>query len=84
MVTKRIDNIYDVVKRLLGEIEPQGEANIDYIRLENLKDTISLVERLINDIILVARHKDVWQHSISECGKNADEFITRLKERVNS
>jgi len=82
MAIKRIENIYDVTHRLLGEIEPQGESNIDEARLLNLKDTIDLTEQLVNDIILVARHKGRGEYSMNEAGVTADKFIDYLKERV--
>lgn len=80
---KRIDNIYDVAQRLCGMIEPQGETRIDEVRFKNLQDTIDLTEALIDDIILVARHKDRHEYSMSKAGKEADGFITRLKEKLS-
>ena len=80
---KRIENIYEVTKRLCGMIEPQGEGNIDEVRFQNLQDTIDVTEALIDDIILVARHKDRSEFSMSKAGIEADKFITRLRERLS-
>ena len=79
---KRIENVEEVTTRLLGAIEPQGETNIDNVRHDNLKQTIELTESLIDKIILVARHKDAPEYSMSRSGKEANEFINRLKEQV--
>lgn len=79
---KHLENIYEITQRLCGMIEPQGETNIDEIRLRNLQDTIDLTEQLINDIIIVARHKDRCEFSMSEAGKEADKFINRLRDRL--
>ena len=45
---KRIENIYEVTKRLCGMIEPQGESNIDEVRFQNLQDTIE-APKFINE-----------------------------------
>ena len=84
MAVKRIQNVYDVTQRLLGEIEPQGESNIDIVRLENLNQTIEVTEQLINDIFLVARHKDRPENSMKVAGQKADKFIDYLKELLGS
>lgn len=80
---KRIENVYEVTHRLLGMIEPIGDSNVDEIRLMNLNDTIDLTNTLLSDIILVARHKDRGEYSMSEAGKTADKFITELRKRLN-
>ena len=80
---ERIENIYEVTKRLCGMIEPQGDSNIDEVRFQNLRDTIKVTEALINDIILVARHKDRQEYSMSAAGIEADMFITRLRELLS-
>ena len=79
---KHLENIYEVTQRLCGMIEPQGETNIDEVRFKNLEDTIDVTERLIDDIILVARHKDRYEYSMNKAGKEADKFIDRLRERL--
>lgn len=80
---KRIENLYEVTQRLCGMIEPQGESNIDAVRFENLSDTIDLAEKLIEDVILVARHKDRQEASMKKAGQKADDFISGLRGRLN-
>jgi hypothetical protein len=80
---KRLENIYDVTKRLCGMIEPQGATSVDAVRLDNLTDTIDLTERLIEDIIMVALHKDRFEFSMKKAGEKADNFISGLRGRLN-
>jgi len=81
---KRIENIYDVTKRLCGMIEPCGEHGVDQVRLENLNDTIDLVEKLTQDIIYVARNKDAHESSVKVAGLKADSFINEMRETVST
>lgn len=76
-------NIHEVALKLLGNIEPIGDSSENLERLINLQNTIELTEALINDIIVVARHKDSRTYSVAKIGKEADDFITRLKGRFS-
>lgn len=79
----KIENIYEVTKKLLGEIDPQGESNIDRERLENLEHSIEVVEKLIDDIIWVSKYKDRYESSMKTAGMTANKFIQRLRENIN-
>lgn len=81
---KRLENLYDVTKRLCGMIEPTGESNTDITRLVNLEDTIDLVQKLTKDIIYVARNKNASENSVKVIGLKADGFITEMRENVTS
>ena len=70
--------IYDVVKKLVGEIKPIGETNEDNRRFKNLKVMSDLVDRLIYDIDNVAAGNNSYMDSIKKAGKFADEFLTQL------
>lgn len=80
---KRLENILDITRKLCGNIEPQGESNIDVEVLQNLQDTIKLTEGLIDDIILIARYKYNPLSSIQKIGLEADKFIEELQEQLN-
>lgn len=80
----RIKNIYEVTKRLLGVIEPAGDSSIDETRFLNLEDTIELTDKLIDDIIYVARHKGQHASSIDKSGSRADKFISELREKLTA
>lgn len=81
---RKIENIYEIIQKLCGAIEPQGESHIDEVRFQNLQETIDVTEALIDDIILVARHKGGHKFSMSKAGIEADKFITRLRERLET
>lgn len=67
--------IYDIVRKLIGPIEPLGDSSRDDKRLANLKNTIDLVDKLLGDISTVASWKNHYAGSISKAGKCAAEFI---------
>ena len=66
--------VYDVVKRLIGPIEPLGAAHTDEERFENLKAMTELVDLLLNDICVVGQYKNQHQASMKKAGEFADEF----------
>lgn len=72
--------LYDIVKKLAGPIDPVGETNADTKRLENLKATIDLVDRLVFDIAESAKSKDRQESSMEKIGRKAYEFLSLLKE----
>lgn len=80
---QRIENVKEVIDRLLGEIEPYGDSDIDEVRLNNLEQTIEVTEKLIDEIIIIASYKDRPEWSMSNMGVTANEFITRLKDKLN-
>lgn len=72
-------NLYDIVTKLTGPIEPVGESNEDEKRLNNLKELTYLVDKLIYDIDQVAMYnKDRVEASMQRIGKFADDFLTGL------
>jgi hypothetical protein len=81
-IMNRIENLYEITKKLTGIIEPAGDASRDGERLINLEDTILLTERLIEDIIYAARNKVAYESSVKVCGMRADRFISELRERL--
>ena len=76
--------LYDVVTRLIGPVNPIGETREDKKRLENLKILTGLVEELFSDIEQVAlfRHRVEW--SMKTAGKAAKEFMDRVKDDLAS
>lgn len=71
---------YDVVAKLIGPIRPTGDHGLDKRRLENLKEMIELVDKLLGDISTVTYARDNHQHSMKEMGKLAYEFLKDVKE----
>lgn len=75
---ERIENPFNVVKRVCGLITPVGITEVDSVRFDNLKDTIDITEKLINDIIMVAAYKGHYECSRNKAGELASQFITNL------
>jgi gamma-glutamyl phosphate reductase len=72
--------IYDVVKKLLGPIEPVGETRADDERYENLQTTITLIDKLLLDIDHVSSFSSSHEFSVSRAGKRAKSFLKTVKE----
>ena len=67
--------IEDIVKKLVGEIDPVGETHIDNERLENLKAMTALVDGLLEDICYVTRGKQSHEYSKQQAALHAKNFI---------
>ena len=66
--------VYDVVGKLIGPIEPLGQSHTDEKRFENLKALTELVDSLLNDICAVGQCKNQHEASLKKAGEVADEF----------
>lgn len=69
--------IYEIVKKLVGEINPVGETNEDDKRMGNLRVMMKLVEKLVSDIDCVAYDKNKVEYSIKRAGEYADNFLRK-------
>jgi len=69
-------NLYEIVRKLTGPINPVGDAGQDARRLENLKVVCELVNTLVADIDRVASTPFVHKASVNEAQKVADQFLT--------
>ena len=68
-------DIYEVVKKLVGEIEPIGETQTDDKRFENLKVMTKLIEKLLYDVDNVAyQYKNNHQYSMKRSAEYASKF----------
>ena len=68
--------LYDVVKKLVGEIDPVGETNEDDRRFENLKTLTELVDKLLSDIDYVnTRNSKRYEYSLKRAGDFASKFL---------
>ena len=71
--------IYDVVKKLVGEIDPIGESQTDAKRYENLVVMTKLVDQLLTDLDEIAVwNKDRVEHSRRKAGEFAYKFFTQI------
>jgi len=73
-------DIHEIVKKLVGEIDPVGETNADNDRFENLKAMTELVDELLSDIYRVARGNNRHEYSINRAGQFASSFLDEVRE----
>ena len=69
----------EIVKKLVGNIDPVGETNEDNRRFENLKTMTELVDLLLTDIDYVAlenAHRD--EFSRMRAGEFAKKFFDSI------
>jgi hypothetical protein len=71
-------DIHEIVKKLVGPIDPVGESNTDDIRFENLKIMTELVDELLTDIDHVASNRDRAEYSMKRAGEHASKFYDDL------
>jgi len=71
---------YDVIKKLIGPIQPIGESNTDEIRYKNLQETILVVDKLLADIWNVSGDSERVEASIKKAGKTAKQFLQDIKD----
>lgn len=72
--------LYDVVTKLIGPIDPVGETRTDAARLVNLKVMAELVNSLILDIHFVANFHSSHEASVKKAGEYAKHFIEDMKD----
>ena len=73
-------DIYEVVKKLIGPINPVGATHIDEKRLENLKELTRLVDNLLSDIdkVLFLCGEDSTLYSVKAAGQHARKFFDKI------
>ncbi|MBL0317488.1 MAG: hypothetical protein IPP69_17655 [Flavobacteriales bacterium] len=72
----------DVVKKLIGNVQPYGASHIDEQRFENLKAMCELVGDLIEEIKDAAKSKERHEYSMKEMGLYAYKFLSQLETGV--
>jgi hypothetical protein len=72
----------DIVKKLIGPIQPVGESNEDRKRLENLNEFITLADEMIIKLKDVAENSDSHEHSVALAGDTAKKFLNELKKEL--
>lgn len=71
-----VEQLVDVVYKLVGPVKPVGETNADNERYRNLKVLCALVEDLVTEIDGVAfTNKDRPEYSMQRAGKFAHDFL---------
>ena len=71
-------DIYDIVTKLVGPINPVGESYEDDRRLKNLEEMITLVDKLVFDIDRVSVERERVEYSRKRAGVAAYRFLHDL------
>lgn len=71
-------DVYMIVKKLIGEINPVGETNTDHIRFHNLQEMTQLVDKLLTDMNYVAQNKGREEFSMNKAGQFAGDFLDSI------
>ena len=62
--------LYDIVMKLIGPVDPVGSSEIDRDRMENLKVLLALTDRLLTNIDSIAScNKDREEWSMKQAGQ---------------
>ncbi len=69
---------YEIIKKLIGPINPVGETREDEKRLENLEYLIGVIELFVEDIEEVAKHRNRVEYSMKKAGERAYKFRNTL------
>ena len=77
-------DVTEIVKKLIGPIEPAGETHTDECRLKNLKTMCELVNRLVYDIhyVKVTTSGDA-RYSVKKAHEQADKFLKDLEDAIS-
>jgi len=76
-------NTYEIVKKLIGSIEPYGDSSIDRERILNLKEHQTLSEDLVYDLIKTSRFKEFPESSMQTMGKDAHQGLLDIQAMIN-
>ncbi len=68
----------EIVNRLTGPIHPVGSTEIDNERYQNLKEYISLVGAMIDELHSVSLDTNRVEYSIKRAAQEADNFLNTL------
>ncbi len=71
--------IYDVVKKLVGSIDPVGSSHIDKEAFENLKVMIQLMDDIHTDLDnILYENKNMHEQSIKDSIEYINKFFDSL------
>ncbi len=71
-------DVYEVVTKLIGPVEPVGESRTDAGRYENLGVLCDLIESLSHDLIQVSANRERHEHSMKKAGEMAYDRIVNI------
>ena len=72
-------NYAEIVRKLVGPINPVGDSVVDHERFENLKIMIGLVDGLLSDIFDVRDDKDSHLGTVKTAGQRANIYLNKIE-----
>lgn len=76
---------HEIIKKLIGNINPIGETNVDNERFENLQQLTQLADNLIMDIEDMAfRNRNAHEFSIKRAVTHANDFINDIRNKQHA
>lgn len=72
-------SITDILKNLLGEIEPYGDTWIDEERYENIPNYKEALDFIINKLKASAKLKDRQEYSIQKIATECEDILNEYE-----
>lgn len=69
-----------IVYKVVGNISPVGETNVDKERFENLQEFAELVHDLVWDLYEVSRYANNHEYSMKQAGQFAKLSLEQLRD----
>lgn len=73
-------NLYKIVMKLNGPIQPTGEHGVDEDRFKNLQSLTAVLDDLLYDIRQASRTKRNLQASMKKIGIYAHNFLVNMAD----
>lgn len=77
-----MSEMHDIVRKLMGSIEPWGDINIDSDRYSNLLEYGTLTHQLVKDLVFVASFRNREEYSIGKLGREAYRILEDISEVI--
>jgi hypothetical protein len=75
-------DIFEVVQKLTGPIEPVGETHTDNRRLDNQVTFMLLAQQLVLEIIKVSKNATRHEASMKKAGEYALKCLQNIKDDI--
>lgn len=77
------EQLTDTIMRLIGEVEPVGDTNVDAIRLMNMHRLQKLIEALIFEVQHVCIYSNNKEYSMKSIGEDAVNWLRDEGDFIN-
>jgi hypothetical protein len=73
--------LYDIVMKLVGPVQPAGETRADETRLKNMKELTKLIDKLLFEVSAAVPAADRPEASMKAIGIHAKKFMEDVAGR---